>query len=315
MLFTWVRREWLQLKTKWRSRDGRARRPNFNVLAVSPACQIGWGLQALNVPDLWKQTKGSGVKVGIVDTGVDLTHPDLVDGIVASADFTGKGTAQDGDGHGTHVAGIIGARGISGGTVGAAPECQLYIAKALGDDGSGDYGAITEALEWCIQQKVDVINMSLGGPQDDYRLHDAIRTAVNQGIVVVCAAGNDGVDAIDDVDYPGRYDEAIAVGALDPQLHLASYSSVGPEVDILAPGSQVYSTYPGGNYALLSGTSMATPFVSGVVALAIAKAKIDGKPITGMRDLLLKHALPRPDLAAGNMGYAIIDPADVFTQL
>lgn len=312
----WLRKAWNRLMG---NKVGDVTHPPVKVLDISPQAKMDWGLTTFGIPALWSMTKGAGVKVGIVDTGACLQHPDLKDAIVASKDFTGKGTAEDGDGHGTHVAGIIGARGNSAGaTAGVAPECQLYIAKALGDDGSGDFGNIEDAIEWLIAQKVDIINMSLGGSDEGSGLHDVIKKAAQQGIILICAAGNDGVDAIDDVDYPGKYDECIAVGALNPNLSLAAYSSVGPEVDILAPGTQVYSTYLNNSYALLSGTSMATPFISGVAAMAVAKARLDGKPITSgqqLNALLKKDALSRPDLLQTTKGYGIVDPAEVFKDL
>jgi major intracellular serine protease len=317
-MFSWVRRNWLQFMAKWRNSDGLAHHPAVKVLDVSPTAHVDWGLQSLGIPALWKETEGAAVVVGIVDTGADLTHPDLAPGIIASKDFSGKGTANDGDGHGTHVAGIIGGRGLSGSPAGVAPQCSLIIAKALGDNGSGDFSSIADAVTWLTSQKVDVINMSLGGSVDDDGLHKAIIAAAKAGIIVCCAAGNDGVDAIDDVDYPGKYEEVIAVGALNPDLELAAYSSVGPEVDILAPGTQVYSTYLNNTFALLSGTSMATPFVSGCVALAIAKGRKDGRApldVKNMISLLKINALPRPDLLQGNKGVGIIDPADVFKTL
>ena len=279
---------------------------------------IDWGLQELHIPEIWHFTKGAGIKIAIIDTGADLTHPDLKDAIVASIDFTGKGTAQDGDGHGTHVAGIIGARAQGSGVVGVAPECQLYIAKALGDDGSGNFSAIVAAVHWCVAQKVDIINLSLGAQVGDLALHTAIQLATANGIAVFCAAGNDGANGKDEVDYPGRYDEVVAVGAIDAYLHLAKFSSVGPQVDILAPGTQVYSTYKGGGYAMLSGTSMATPFVTGVAALALAKSRADGKPLVGcweLRDFLVKHTMARPDLISGNKGFGVISPDAIVNLL
>lgn len=280
--------------------------------------RVDWGLKELNIPDIWKFTRGAGVKVGVIDTGADLTHPDLFLGIEASADFTGKGTAQDGDGHGTHCAGIIGARAQGIGVVGVAPECELYIAKGLGDDGSGNFYAIAAGVRWCIAQKVDIISMSLGAPCGDENLHNAIKEAVNAGIAVFCAAGNEGHGGTDEVGYPGRYDEVVAVGAIDSSMGMSYFSSVGPQVDILAPGGQIYSTYKNGGYATLSGTSMATPFVAGVAALALAKSRIDGKPLAGgfaIRDFLVKHTMARPDLVTGNHGFGIIDPEAIVTIL
>jgi subtilisin family serine protease len=315
---TWLRKKWCTLKRWWRNRDGMVRHPAVTVLDQTQTPRLDWGVQLFGIPELWHLTKGAGIKVGVIDTGCDLNHPALRQAIVASEDFSGKGTADDGAGHGTHVAGIIGARPVNGGTVGVAPECQLYIAKALGDDGSGDMDDIVEAIHWLIEMQVDIINVSLGSDGGTPMLKAACELAAAKGIMMICAAGNDGVEAIDDVDYPGRYESCIAVGAVDRKLNLAAYTSVGPEVDILAPGSQVYSTYPKSSYALLSGTSMATPFVSGVAALALAKERMNGKSITTvaqLNELFKTHAMKRPDLLQGNRGLGIIDPAAIFQTL
>ena len=314
----WVKRRWSGLKNWFRHRDGQVRHPDFKVLDVTqqvPKDLVDWGLQKLHVPDLWKETKGKGIRVGVIDTGACLNHPDLKTAIVASKDFTGKGTAEDGGGHGSHCAGIIGARENGMGCVGVAPECELYIAKALRDNGSGDFSYITAAVYWLMEQDVDIISMSLGGGYDDVPLHEALKEAAKSGIVLIAAAGNDGVSSLDDVDYPGRYAEVVAVGAIDANMNIAGYSSVGPQVDVLAPGSNVYSTYLNNSYALLSGTSMATPFVSGVVALVLAHAEKEGKNIRNVgvvHKLLMEHAIPG---SGATMKYGIINPVEFFKSV
>jgi len=294
------------------------RHPDIRVVSVMATPSedfVDWGLKQLNVPELWKTTKGTGIRVGIIDTGADLDHPDLKYAIVASANFNGTGSAEDGDGHGTHVAGIIGARSNGVGTVGVAPECELFIAKALGDDGSGAFSQITAAVYWLIGQDVDIINMSLGAPFDDVALHEALKVAARSGIICVAAAGNDGVDVLNAVDFPGQYSEVIAVGAIDASKHIAAYTSTGPQVDVLAPGSNVYSTWLNGAYCLLSGTSMATPFVSGVVALVLARAEREGRPIKNVgvvHKLLMENAVLG---GSATMGYGIINPESVFKKV
>ena len=178
---------------------------------------------------------------------------------------------EDGQGHGTHVAGIIAANGV---ITGVAPEVDLYIVKALGDDGKGTLESLIKGIEWCIAQDVDVISMSLGSQQDSKFLKTVLRRAVKKNIIPVCAAGNDarGNHQVISIDYPAKYDFTIAVGAIDLNNNIANFSSAG-NVDVVAFGVKVLSTYKDGSYAILSGTSMATPFISGSVGLLQALAK------------------------------------------
>lgn len=171
----------------------------------------------------------------------------------------------------THVAGIIAANGI---ITGVAPEADLYIVKALGNDGKGTLESLIKGIEWCISQDVDVISMSLGSQQDSRFLKTVLKKAVKRNIIPVCAAGNDahGNHEAITIDYPARYDFTIAVGAIDLNNKIANFSSAG-NVDVVAFGVQVLSTYKNGSYALLSGTSMATPYISGSIGLLQALAK------------------------------------------
>lgn len=216
---------------------------------------IDYGLAQNGVPELWQRTKGKGVRVGIVDTGCELDHEDLAGAIVGSRDFTRSPyAAYDKVGHGTHVAGIVGARQNGKGVVGVAPEIDLIIAKGLGDDGTGGSLGIVQAIDWLLSERVQVINMSLGSPRPDFQILAAIRRAVDAGAFVIVAAGNSGPGA--GVDYPGRFAETIAVAAVDQEGRIARFSSQGPEVDVAAPGQDVLSCYKRGEYARLSGTCL-----------------------------------------------------------
>lgn len=252
-------------------------------------------LNMMRIPGFWALSQGEGIRVGIVDTGCDLSHPEFTGRIVSSKDFTGKGTAQDGHGHGTHVSGIVAAAKDGKGTVGCAPKAELVIAKVLGDDGSGTDEHVVAGVRFCVQAGCDVINMSLGGPMPDETVHRAIQDAVAAGVVVVCAAGNTGGDPAtqDTVNYPARYPESIAVAAVDDHETRARFSSVGREVECCAPGVEVISTYPGGTYFRMSGTSMAAPHVSGALALYLSWAKKTqgSKPaVQGVRSWIDRHA-------------------------
>ncbi len=262
-------------------------RPRVKVLAADAGESQGWGLgdKGINVAGAWAATKGKGVKVAVLDTGVDINHPDLKDQVVGSKDFSGSSVGtMDLKGHGTHCCGIVAMKQGNGqGFVGVAPECKLLMGKILGDDGTGDFDWATQGVLWAIDQGADVISMSIGGyadiPPDQFfpDLRAAIKKAVDKGIIVVVAAGNSNDENVGNpkghVEYPGRYEEVITVAASDFSQHIAHFSSRGPEVDVAAPGDNIISTIPGGQYAEFSGTSMATPMVAGVAALYVAAKK------------------------------------------
>ena len=236
--------------------------------------EIPKGVEMIQAPKIWDQTKGKGITVAILDTGCDITHPDLKERIIGGRNFTnddGGNTDvyKDYNGHGTHVAGTIAATQNNNGVVGVAPEANLLIIKVLDKNGSGQYEWIINGINYAIEQKVDIISMSLGGPEDLPELHEAIQKAVTSNILVICAAGNegDGVDSTDEFDYPGCYNEVISVGAIDLERHSSNFSNSNNEVDLVGPGEKILSTYLNGKYATLSGTSMATPHVAGAMAL------------------------------------------------
>lgn len=242
----------------------------------------------IGADDVWAEfdTEGEGIVVGIIDTGIDYSHPDLGGGfgdgfkVVGGYDFVNNDAdPMDDHQHGTHVAGIVAANGP--GQRGVAPGAQLVALKALNQWGYGYDSDILEAIEWAVDpngdgdtsDKLDVVNMSLGGPGDDQSpLALAVDAAVEMGVVFCVAAGNDG--RFRTIGSPGTARRAITVGATDDNDVLASFSSKGPnrgnyaiKPDLLAPGVNINSTVPGGGFASFNGTSMATPHVAGVVAL------------------------------------------------
>ncbi len=212
-----------------------------------------------------------GARVGIVDTGIDQTHPDLAGKTAACATSYTAGTAlvpgacADDNGHGSHVAGTITANTNNGqGVAGVSPSSSLVICKALATAaGTGLTSDIANCLNWTSQQGVKVISMSLGGG-DSATLKQAVQTASNRGVLLIAAAGNDGDSTLN---YPAAYPEVMSVAATDDRDHRASFSNANSDVEIAAPGVNVLSTYAGGLYMELSGTSMATPHVSGVAAV------------------------------------------------
>ncbi len=252
---------------------------------------LDWGVDDVNAERVWGGAEdavdvvagnvaGNGVKVAIIDTGIDYTHPEL-DGVYAGGyDFVnGDNDPKDDNGHGTHVAGIVAAEDNGVGVIGVAPQASIYALKVLNAQGSGYTSDIIAAVDWSVNNNMDVISMSLGGGGYDSAFDAAIDRAYNAGIVVVAASGNDGTGTIS---YPAAYTNAIAVGAIDANHNLASFSNWGPEQEVVAPGVNIYSTMPtytvtlntlygySQNYDQMSGTSMATPIVSGTVALILS---------------------------------------------
>lgn len=228
---------------------------------------ISQGIRLMGAPVMWAAGfDGRGVTVGVIDTGIDDGHPDLVGAVAGRRDYI-----QDGlppalwHPHGTHVAGSVAARGA---LRGVAPGCTLRDYRVLDRNGGGTPPVIAQAVLHAIEDGCQIINMSLGGPEDDKYLHVAIQRAVAAGVTVVVAVGNDGAGHIS---YPGYYPEVIGAGAvwIRPEgLILRSwFSNTNEEVDVCAPGQDVISCMPGGGYAAMSGTSMAAPHVAGFAAL------------------------------------------------
>jgi len=241
---------------------------------VDEVSEVPKGVELIAAPEIWEDSKGNGITIAILDTGCDVTHPDLSGRIIGGRNFTRDDQGQpdvyiDYNGHGTHVAGTIAAILNGTGVVGVAPEANLLIVKVLDKNGSGQYDWIIKGILYAVEQKVDIISMSLGGPTDVPELHQAIQNATANGILVVCAAGNegDGQSDSDEFGYPGGYNEVISVGSINLQRRSSRFSNSNNEIDLVAPGEEILSTYLNGTYAKLSGTSMATPHVTGALAL------------------------------------------------
>lgn len=229
--------------------------------------EIPWGVKRVNAPGVWDATMGEGVKVAVIDTGMDYNHPDLKS--VYAGGYNSIATANpplDDQGHGTHVSGTIAAVRDAKGVVGIAPKARLYAVKVLDASGSGTYSNIVDGIQWAVDNKMQVINMSLGGGSGTAALASVMAAADKAGVAIVCAAGNDSGP----VNYPAKYPQAIAISASDSSDKLAYFSSRGAEIAFIAPGVNVPSTYKDAAYRTLSGTSMASPHVAGLAAIAVA---------------------------------------------
>ncbi|MFC7081446.1 S8 family serine peptidase [Halorussus caseinilyticus] len=286
---------------------GLAKRKNVryvekNGTVEALAQTLPWGIDRVDADVAHSNgDTGSGADIAILDTGIDSDHPDLQANLGTGKDFSGKGTWEDGDGHGTHCAGIANAVNNSEGVVGVSTEATLHAGKVLGDDGSGSFSDVAAGLEWAADQGYDVASLSLGASSGSSTVKDAVDYAYNNGVLVVSSAGNSG-PCSDCVGYPAAYSNAIAVSSTDSDDTLSSFSSTGSEVELAAPGGSIYSTYQGGGYDTLSGTSMSCPHVSGAGAQLMAK----GQTNTEARSTLQSTA---EDIGLGSneQGYGLLD--------
>jgi subtilisin len=233
---------------------------------------VPWGVTRVQAPTAHSAGySGAGIRVAILDTGIDARHEDLnvYGGYSVFTDSANNNPYVDVNGHGTHVAGTVAALNNNIGVLGVAPGAQLYAVKVLNNSGGGSYSGIAQGIEWSINNRMNIINMSLGGSAHSSILQQYCDLAYNRGILVVAAAGNSGNAAGtgDNVAYPARYSSVIAVAATDSNNNRASFSSTGPAVELSAPGVGILSTLPGNRYGTANGTSMASPHVAGVAAL------------------------------------------------
>jgi|WetSurMetagenome_2_1015567.scaffolds.fasta_scaffold06850_3 subtilisin len=243
--------------------------PDYIVTALGPT--MPWNIQQINADKVQAaMTNGTGVRVAVIDTGIDYTHPDLV-GVYAGGYnvLTGTDDPMDDNGHGTHCSGILAATGSSKGIYGTAPGISLYGVKVLSAKGEGRMSDVIQGIFWAKNNSMQVASMSLGSSKDSQALHDAVDDASANGVLIVAAAGNSGVASGvgDTMGYPGKYDSVLAVAAVNKYNHRASWSGTGSNLSVSAPGVNIRSTIPGAAYAIYSGTSMATPHVAGVAAL------------------------------------------------
>jgi len=230
-----------------------------------------WGLTQVQAPEAWDITHGSpAISIAILDTGIDMDHPDLAAKIVSDVNFTDSPTSDGIHSHGTHVAGIAAAITENGiGVAGLGSDCSLMNVKVVSNNGVGYYSWIAEGIIWAADNGADVINLSVGGQSPSEILEDAVDYAWSKGVVVVAGAGNNGWTA---PFWPAYYDNCIAVGATNADDRLASFSQHGSWVDVAAPGSGIYSTVPNDQYDYKQGTSMASPHVAGLSGLLLATA-------------------------------------------
>ncbi len=250
---------------------------------------------------------GDGADIAIIDTGIDATHPDLQANLGAGHAVTSCwwGCAEpwgDDNGHGTHCAGIANAVDNTEGVVGVSSNATLHAVKVLNFYGSGSYSDIAAGIEHTADQGWDVASLSLGGSQSA-AVADAISYARSNGVFVVAAAGNSG-PCTDCVSYPAANPDAMAVSATNDADNIAEFSSTGPEIEIAAPGAEIYSTYDGGGYDTLSGTSMACPHVAGAAGQLMAAGYTNTEARARLRGTAENIGLSETEQGAGLLDVA-----------
>lgn len=280
-----------------------------------------YGVDLINARSFWDRSyKGQGINVAVIDSGCYVDHYELKDNIIDGFNFTDDDDGQinivtDYIGHGTHVSGIIAAANRKG-IVGVAPNANLLILKTIGKDGSGNFADLIRALNFAVEwrgknnEKIDVINLSLGATSDNIELKKVISKIISSDILIVSAAGNigDGSDLTDEILYPGFYEEVIQVSAIDQNKKPTHFSNTNKNIDFLAPGKDIYSTFPGNEFVKFSGTSMAAPHVTGSIALLLNFFREQNIPIDSklVYEYLVLHSLLKDDYSKKVQGNGII---------
>lgn len=280
---------------------------NFGALAET----VPWGIKRSNLDDVWQITTGQQVTACVLDTGFS-NHPDNCNEIEGQS-FCWESDVTDFNGHGSHVAGTIGACSNDSGVVGVAPDVPIINHKIMDKFGMGDDRSFYESLQWCYNnhKDIDVVNVSMGSPAKMGRhISSMLKKLKAKGVAVICAAGNAGRN--NSVSYPARDVNVTAIAAHDSRNRIATFSSRGPEVDHAAPGVDILSTYKDQQYSVLDGTSMATPYYVGLIALAISARRLTGKkdlPLDDLNKIAIHHSIDHGPKGTDNkFGHGIVDP-------
>lgn len=287
--------------------------PNFTIPTLEPEFVVqalsetyDWGSIDLGVPKIHRQTQGEGVTIAIIDSGKS-NHFEVANNIVDAQNFTTSPTIDDKAGHASFCSGIISAEINNDGIIGVAPKSKLLMAKSIGDGGAGTPVELVKGVKWAIEKGADIISISAGIFFDFKPLHEIIKEAYRQNIIMVAACGNSS-NRYPDIAFPARYPEVIGVAAYDQSHKPASFSSRGVNVKFALPGVDIYSTWLDNGFAKMSGTSFATPILSGICALILSKHRNTkdngtdcGTPLE-MLEHLKKYAVDMNDRNATGFG-------------
>jgi len=250
---------------------------------------IPYGVKQIYAPQAWSTSTGYRIKIGVIDTGIDYRHPDLLHSVARGINLLNRSMLPlDDNGHGTHIAGTIAAANSTEGMMGVAPRSIIYPVKAFDHNGSAYVSDIILGIDWCVRNHVHLINMSFGMKTRSRALKEIVNKAYLSGISIIASSGNDSKRRT--IDYPARYSQSISVGATDRNRRIATFSNRGQYIDIYAPGDKIISSWTQGKYHEMSGTSMATSHVSGAIALLLAQNS--GLLPADIKALLLRTASP-----------------------
>jgi subtilisin len=249
---------------------------------------VPWGIKHIRAPQAWSKSKGDRIRIGVIDTGADYNHPDLRHCLSYGVNLVNRHLLpNDDNGHGTHIAGTIAAASVRPrGVIGVAPQAIIHPVKAFDHQGSAFVSDIIGGIDWCVRNQIHIINMSFGMKTYSKALEIAVGHAFRSGVIVVASSGNEGKQKR--IDYPARLRQVIAVGASTRRGKIAAFSNNSKTIDIYAPGEKIYSTWLKGKYHELSGTSMATSHVSGVIALMLSRRP--GMNPTQIKTIVKRHA-------------------------
>lgn len=249
----------------------------YETLADVPE---SWAMKVFNVDAIRSISAGAGVRLCVLDTGVDSSHPEFRSRVIAAKDFTGSPVGvSDRNGHGTHC---LSTAGGSNPTIGVANQAELLVGKVLGDGGSGGDSGIADGIRWAVLKGARVISMSLGSSSPSPVIRAACAVAADNGVLIIAAAGNEGRAG---VGYPGGFAECFDVAASDRNGRIAGFSSRGAKLDTTGPGVDIIGAKPNGGYVTMSGTSMATPFVAGIVACLVGALQDRGMKVPNVYEL------------------------------
>ena len=254
--------------------------PDYNVYLLAPQAMatqnkevltageiVDWGCKRIRAPECWDITTGEGVKVGVIDTGIADDHPDLIGAVKGGVNIIDGGSYYDDNNHGTYVSTVLGARRNEVGFVGVAPDIYISAIIVLNKEGRGWSSDIVKGYQWALDKELSLVNLSLGSYSESKAMKEAMIRAGYQGLGTVCAAGNDGRVGII---YPARTAIAVCVGAIGTNCERAGWSNYGPALEangVVAPGNWVLAGNKTGNWQRVKGTSIAAPYVTGILAL------------------------------------------------
>jgi subtilisin len=290
--------------------------PN-GIFKASDEYTDSWGVSHIGTAVVHSSgNRGAGVKIAVIDSGIDSNHPDLDDNYMGGYDFVFNDTDPNDEtsiSHGTHVSGIIAAEENGVGVIGVAPEADIYAVRVLDGAGFGTLEWIIAGIDWAVDNGMDIANLSLEGP-DFQSLHDACDAAYAAGVLLVAAGGNTNGGV---VRYPAAYSSVIAVTATDAGDQRAYFSPLGPALELAAPGTSILSTVRGGAYGFLSGTSQAAPHATGIAALFFAANPVDlngnGFLHDEVRDMLHASAIDLGDPGPDSIfGYGLVNPGPFY---